>query len=133
MNLHTYFSDQTGLGVLSTTNARGEVNGAVYATPHVTGPDTIAFIMRDRLTRANLKENARAHYLFVENGQGFAGVRLHLTMIEEVQDDELIDSLSRRKLRTAKADGERFLVSFKVDKALELIGGDEIGIPEEAH
>lgn len=125
MKLQDYFSGKAGSGVISTSNTKGEVNSAVYGTPHVTGVNTVAFIMRDKLTRANLLENGKACYLFIEHEQGVKGVRLYLTKTDEVQDKEVIASLSRR----ASADdesNERFLVSFKVDKALALIGADEI-------
>jgi hypothetical protein len=122
MKLQEYFSGKAGVGVISTSNQKGEVNSAVYAKPHVTGKNTVAFIMRDKLTRANLQENAKVNYLFIEHDHGFKGVRLYLTMTGEVQDKEVIAALSRR----ADEDNDRFLVSFNVDKALALIGGDEI-------
>ncbi len=126
MRLQDYFSGNAGVGVISTSNKNGEVNSAVYAKPHVTGKDTVAFITRDKLTRANLLENPKANYLFIEHEHGFKGVRLYLTMTGEVQDEELIAALSRRKSSNEGDGTERFLVSFTVDKALALVGGDEI-------
>jgi hypothetical protein len=127
MNLRDYFTEKVGVGVISTSNKRGEVNSAVYAKPHVTGTHTVAFIMRDRLTRANLLENDKANYLFIEHDQGFKGIRISLTRSEEVQDKELIQSLSRRNI-TEDDTEVRFLVTFTVDKALTLIGGEELEI-----
>lgn len=126
MRLQNYFSEKAGVGVISTSSAEGEVNSAVYAKPHVTGKDTIAFITRDRLTRANLLENSKASYLFIEHDHGFKGVRMYLTMTGEVQDKAAIEALSRREASDSGEGNERFLVSFTVDKALALIGGDEI-------
>ena len=83
MNLTDYFAKKKGFGVISTSNDKGEVNSAVYAKPHVTGTDSIAFIMRDRLSRANLQSNSQANYMFIEHDQGFHGVRLSLTMTGE--------------------------------------------------
>lgn len=126
MKLKEYFSGKAGVGVISTSNNDGEVNSAVYAKPHVTGKDTLAFIMRDKLTRANLQKNTKANYLFIEHEHGFNGVRLYLTMTGEVQDKEAIAELSRRSAAAEGDDSNRFLVSFRVDKALALIGADEI-------
>jgi len=126
MNLKNYFSDKIGVGVISTANDKGEVNGAIYAKPHVLGDETIAFIMRDRLTRANLQHNSLAHYMFIEHEHGFHGVRLSLVMKEEIKDKETIASLSRRSTMGNDEDEERYLVSFKVQKAIALIGGKEI-------
>lgn len=126
MNLETYFSENNGVGVLSTVSREGSVNSAIYARPHVRGRDTVSFIMRDRLTRANLQENESANYLFLEHEHGYKGVRMYLVKTEEVQDREAIEALSRR----APSDNgeERYLVTFRVDKVLELIGGEEVGL-----
>lgn len=126
MELIEYFASTTGTGVLSTSNGKGEVNSAVYAKPHVIDNRSIQFIMRDRLSRANLKENARACYLFVEGGSGYKGVRLYLSMTGEEQDEEKINNLSRRPMKSEDNGTERFLVAFNVERALALIGGDEI-------
>lgn len=126
MNLKNYFSEEIGLGVISTANDNGEVNGAVYAKPHVLGDKTVAFIMRDRLTRVNLQRNGRAHYMFIEHEHGYRGVRLSLVMTEEVRDKETIAALSRRNTNENGEAEERFLVLFKVEKSLALIGGQEM-------
>jgi len=87
--------------------------------------NSIAFIMRDRLTHHNLLSNPFAAYLFVEEGPGYKGKRLYLTKIREEENSELIQSLSRRGYKDEKS-GSRFLVAFQVDKVLPLIGsGDE--------
>lgn len=125
MKLAEYLENNRGIGILSTANSSGEVNGAVYAKPHVIASDTIAFIMRERLSRANLKENMRAHYLFVEEGGKSKGIRLHLDMTEETDDPGLVSALSRRRTRPDD-DERRYLVTFKVRKALALLGGNEI-------
>ncbi|MBC8318300.1 MAG: pyridoxamine 5'-phosphate oxidase family protein [Desulfobulbaceae bacterium] len=130
MNLEKYFTDKTGVGVIATSDDGGVVDTAIYSRPHVMGNDEVAFVMRDRLTHKNLQENSHASYLFLENRQGFIGVRLFLTKISESSDHALIDSMTRRHLSSEedKARGEKFLVRFKVNKVLSLIGGEEIPI-----
>ena len=125
MNLHDYFKEKSGFGVISTSNNQGEVNSAVYAKPHILNDNTVAFIMRDRLTRKNVNENPHANYMFIEHNHGFHGVRLSLTMAGESQDQEQIQSLSRRSSAGDSDDAERYLVTFTVNKALMLVGGDE--------
>jgi len=124
MKLSEYIENSRGIGILSTSGSGGDVNGAVYAKPHVLGVDTIGFIMRDRLSRANLQENGSAHFLFVEEGSKTNGIRLHLDKISETDDPEQVQRLSRR---TQRADDQesRYLVTFKVRKALALLGGHE--------
>lgn len=123
MDLQTYFKEHTGTGVLATADDKGVVNTAIYARPHVLDDKTVAFIMRDRLTRQNVLKNNSANYLFVESGPAYKGMRLNLKMIDESTDPEMIASLASRKYTTDEA---RFAVRFSVEKGLELVGGDEI-------
>ena len=68
MTLEAYFEEHKGFGVLSTADGEGRVNAAVYSRPHVMGDGTVAFIMWDRLTHANLQSNPHA----VPDGAGGA-------------------------------------------------------------
>ncbi|PIP37063.1 MAG: pyridoxamine 5'-phosphate oxidase [Desulfobacterales bacterium CG23_combo_of_CG06-09_8_20_14_all_52_9] len=116
-----YFEETRGIGVLATADAEGNVNAAVYARPHVMENGTLAFIMRDRLTHHNLQSNPKAAYLFMEEGKGYKGIRLHLQKVREEQDPEKIERFRRRQYVSEK-DEARFLVYFKVEKELPLIG-----------
>ena len=126
MNLDQYFEETSGTGVLATASKDGNVNAAVYSRPHVLEDGTVALIMRDRLSHANLQTNPHAAYLFMEKGPGFKGKRLHLTKIREEEKSELMVKLKRRKL-SPEADAEKgplFLVIFKIDRELPLIGAE---------
>lgn len=122
MDLRDYFSKTTGRGVLSTADAEGRVNGALFAKPHFMEDGSIAFIMPDRLTHRNLLDNPRAAYLFMEDGPGYRGLRLHLIKLREEKDSERLYSLRRRK---TPAEQPRYLVVFKVEKELPLVGSGE--------
>jgi hypothetical protein len=97
------------------------VDTAVYARPHFLEDGTIAFIMRDRLTHHNLQSNPHANYLFREGTSGYKGKRLFLTKVRESEDDKLIATLRRRQY-VHESDEAKFLVYFRVDKALPLVG-----------
>jgi len=122
--LKKYFENIKGTGVIATADADGKVNTAVYSRPHFLEDGSLAFIMRDRLTHYNLQSNPHAAYLFMEEGPGYKGKRLHLTKIREEENSERIRTLARRQYRNEK-EGGRFLVSFQVDKELPLIGAGE--------
>ena len=130
MDLKTYFTEHTGTGVLATADDKGVVNTAIYARPNVLDDKTIAFVMRDRLSRHNLLKNGSANYLFIESGASYKGMRLSLKMIDESTDPEMIASLSKRKMagREYSLDEARFAVRFSVEKGLVLVGGKEITI-----
>ena len=126
MNLETYFAEKQGVGVLSTADAKGIVNSAIYARPHPEGTDTIKFIMRDKRTRANLLENVKANYLFLEHERGYKGIRMYLTKVAEEEDREAIQAMSRRPAIEKGGEEARFLVTFKFDKVIALVGDDEM-------
>ncbi len=128
MDLQEYFKNAKGHGILATADAQGHVNVAVYASPHIMDSQTIAFIMPDRLTHHNLQSNNNAAYMFMEESKGYKGVRLFLTKIREEEDSELLKSIRRKKYASEKGEEQdsRFLVFFKVDKTLPIIGAKAV-------
>ena len=129
-DLKNYFENTTAHGVLATADAKGMVNQAVFARPHCMDDGTVSFIMPNRLTHKNLQENPHAAYLFMEKGPGYKGKRLYLTKVREEQDTELLYSLRRRTYpaEKEKQEGPRFLVFFRVDQVLPLIGPGTQGV-----
>jgi hypothetical protein len=121
MNLKEYFDSNKGIGVLSTANSDGKVDAAIYARPHFMEDGTLALIMRDRLSHQNLQSNPHASYLFKAEGPGYTGKRLFMTKVREEQNAELLESLGRRKSEHGNGE-DRFLVFFKLDKTLPLVG-----------
>jgi hypothetical protein len=121
MTLKDYFENTKGRGVLATADGDGKVDAAIYARPHVMEDGTIAMIMRDRLTHHNLQSNSHAAYLYHEDGPGYKGKRLFLTKIREEKDTTLVKSL-RRKQYPDSEEETKYLVFFKVDKQLPLVG-----------
>ena len=124
MDLKDYFENAKGLGVFATADAEGQVDVAVYSRPHVMDSETVAFIMRDRLTHLNLQSNPHAAYLFKEEGESYVGKRLFLTKIREEQDTDLAYKLRRRRYPDDKKE-PLFLVFFRIDQILPLIGPGE--------
>jgi hypothetical protein len=120
--LKEYFESKKGIGVLATADSEGRVDAAVYSRPHFLEEGTLTFIMRDRLTHHNLQSNPHATFLFVETGPGYNGKRLFITKLREEQNPELIARIKRRKY-TDDNEEPKFLVHFKLDRELPLIGG----------
>jgi len=127
MDIEAYFANVKGFGVLASADAEGRVNAAVYARPHVLEDGTLAMVMRDRLTRHNLNQNPHAAFLFKEEGSGYRGRRLHLTRLREDTDPERIAQFKRRPVDPEREDekGALFLVTFRVDKVLPLVGAGD--------
>jgi len=128
VELDKYFETTKGTGVLATADDKGNVDVAVYARPHVLDKDRVAFIMADRKSYKNLQSNHQAAYLFMEEGEHYTGKRMYLTKIDEETDMDKIRDMMRRKDRKSAEkyeDVKKFLVHFRIDKVIPLIG-DEI-------
>ena len=124
MELVHYFENTKGLGVLATADDGGRVDTAIYSRPHFMEDGTLAFIMKDRLSHANLQTNPFASSLFVEEGRGYQGKRLYLRKVGEEKDTERLYSL-RRRMSPPEADPEndpRFLVFFELERVRPLVG-----------
>ncbi len=125
MKLSEYFEKAKGRGVIATSTSKGKVGTAVYGRPHFINEKTVAFIMADRLMHKNLQSNPYAAYLFTEAKDKYVGKRLYLRKIKEEKDSSLIDKIRRRESCPAYAvykDIIRYLVYFRIDKVLPLIG-----------
>ena len=130
MTLKQYLESREGKSILSSANADGMVTSAIYSRPHVFDDGTIAFVMRKRLTHENLKTNPYASYMFIEDGQGYQGIRIFLKKIKEEQDNALIERMKRRNLTREEdeARGPKFLMHFRVERILPLIGDGDPGV-----
>jgi len=125
MKLREYFERAKGKGIIATADAKGKVGMAVYARPHFINEKTVAFIMADRLMHKNLQSNPSASYLFVEDGSQYTGKRLCLTKIKEEKDSDIVywfRSNGSCPVDESYKEGQRFVVYFKVNKVLPLIG-----------
>ena len=125
MKISEYFEKKKGRGVIATADPEGKVGVAVYARPHFIDEKTVAFIMADRLMHKNVQSNPHAAYLFLESGDRYVGKRLYLTKIKEEKNSALIDKIRRREscpVYDNYRDKTRYLVYFRVDKVLPLIG-----------
>ncbi len=125
MNMKEYFESTEGTGVLATSDAGGKVDAAIYARPRVLDDHTIAFIMGDRLSHKNLHSNPHAAYLFMEKNGHFSGKRLYITKLREDDDRATIEEeMRKRDPHSVERYGnvKKFLVYFKVDSCLPLVG-----------
>ena len=123
MSLAEYFEEIKGLGVLATSDADGNVDIAVYSRPYIIDENTIAFSMLEKLSYSNIQSNPKAAYMFVEEGGGYNGKRLHLTMTGEEKDEERIKEIKQQHSKAKDYDGKvRHLIYFTVDKIRPLVG-----------
>jgi hypothetical protein len=125
MTLSEYFEQAKGIGVLATTDLAGLVNQALYAKPYFLNKDddgTCSFIMARRLSHDNVWRNPSASYLFIEEGQDFAGKRLSLSVIAEETDPEKIKEVRRLYEPPISEEESRYLVHFHIEGVRPLVG-----------
>jgi len=125
MQLSEYFEKTKGRGIIATSDSEGKVGLAVYARPHFINDKTVAFIMADRLMHKNLQSNPHASYLFMESKERYVGKRLYLKKIKEEKNATLIEKIRRKEscpAYTVYKDKIKYLVYFRIDKVLPLIG-----------
>jgi hypothetical protein len=124
MDLKAYFEQTKGMGVLATADSEGNVDLAIYGRPHVIDENTIAFIMRQRLSFENLQSNPKAAYIFVEKTEGYRGKRLYLTKINQQSDPEIIEQFRRgHHGSSSKEDAPKVhMVTFTIDRKRPLVG-----------
>jgi len=129
MDLAKYFDNREGIGVLGTADPGGKVDLAIYARPHVIDDQTVAFIMGDRLSHDNVARNPHAAYLFLEQAEGYKGVRIHLTRTAEETDPKKIEAMRRRSRRDEDPAAKKaFLVHFRVDEVRPLVGSSAVPV-----
>ncbi|MGA2066720.1 MAG: hypothetical protein ABSG86_17215 [Thermoguttaceae bacterium] len=125
MNLSEYFEQAKGIGVLATTDLAGQVNQAIYAKPLFLEKDddaTCSFIMANRLTHDNVGRNPSASYLFIEQGEGYAGKRLSLVVLGEETAPEKIKALRRCTAIDISEEDSKYLVHFHIEGVRPLLG-----------
>ena len=127
MKLSAYFEQHKGLGVLATADSNGQVDTAIYSRPHFMEDGTLAFIMRDRLSHANLQTNPFASYLFRQEGEGYNGRRLYLRKVREEKETPLLYKLRRRKYPEDDdpQTDPKYLVFFELQRERPLVGDEE--------
>jgi hypothetical protein len=123
MSLAEYFENIKGMGVLATSDSEGKVDIAVYSRPYIIDEKTVAFSMLEKLSYSNIQANPKAAYMFVEEGGGYNGKRLHLTMTGEEKDEERIKQIRQQHSKAKDYDEKvRHMIYFTVDKIRPLVG-----------
>lgn len=124
MDLDRYFTEHEGTGILGTCDPGSGVDLAVYSKPVVLDEETIALVMKQRQSHHNLKANLRAAYLFLADGPGYQGLRLHLTMLREETNQSLIADMCKKQpwIYPENDDSAKYLVIFRVDRVRPLVG-----------
>ncbi|MDZ7699042.1 MAG: pyridoxamine 5'-phosphate oxidase family protein [Deltaproteobacteria bacterium] len=79
------FNKQPRIGSLSTANARGEVNVAVFGSPQMIDENTVVMGIGENRSFRNLRENPKAAFIVMEPGEtvmDWKGARVYLEALD---------------------------------------------------
>lgn len=125
--LMEYFNKAPRIGTLSTAGKDGQVDSAVFGSPHMTDERTVVMGLGKNRTLANLQQNPYAVYLIMEPGEtivDWKGIRVYLKTMDIAMTGEKFDNL---RAQIAKMAGEAAAnmidaaVSFEVMEVRPLI------------
>ncbi|UFS72619.1 pyridoxamine 5'-phosphate oxidase family protein [Geomonas sp. RF6] len=122
MNLAELFPEG-GRGVIGTADAQGQVDLAVFAIPHIVDEETLAWGVGEGRTYHNLKENAKASYLYIAPTRGYNGWRLTLSL-KEMGEGALLEEIRARAAKNSWVQDVseiKHVLYFKVDEVRPLV------------
>ncbi|HON82185.1 MAG TPA: pyridoxamine 5'-phosphate oxidase family protein [Methanoregulaceae archaeon] len=104
--LMEYFNKSPRIGTLSTADKAGNVDSAVFGSPHMTDEKTVVMGLGENRTLSNLQENPHAVFMIVEPGKEFMdwkGIRVYLKVKNVATSGPALETF---KAQMAKVAGE---------------------------
>jgi len=101
------FNKQPRIGTLSTANAQGDVNVAVFGSPQMIDENTVVMGMGENRSFRNLRENPKAVFIVLEPGEttmDWKGARVYLEALAIETGGGFYDQIREN---IAKAAGEQ--------------------------
>ena len=89
-----------GRGIIGTADAKGAVNMAVFASPHIIDDETLAWGFTEGRSYTNLMENPHASFLYLAPTRGYSGWRLTLTL-KEMGAGDLLERIKKAASQAA--------------------------------
>lgn len=115
------FLNQPGrFGTLSTTDAAGNINSAIFGSARMTDENTLTLGLGANRSLANLKEHPQGVFMFFEPGETlltWKGARLYLEVQEISAEGPLFDEIVQHIAQTAgkmAASSIHAAVTFKI-------------------
>jgi len=125
--LMEYFNKSPRTGTLSTADKAGNVDSAVFGSPHMTDEKTVVMGLGKNRTLADLQQNPHAVYLIMEPGatlMDWKGVRVYLKVRSIVTSGPVLDTFKAQMAKVAGEDASKMIhavVNFDVTDVRPLI------------
>jgi predicted pyridoxine 5'-phosphate oxidase superfamily flavin-nucleotide-binding protein len=125
--LREVFNKRPRIGVLSTSDGKGNVNVAVFGSPQMIDDNTIVMGIGNNRSYRNLRENPKAAFIVMEPGPTppeWKGVRVYLEAKSIESEGELLNKLKEEITnRVGKQAGEmiKAAIRFTITEVRPLI------------
>ena len=121
------FNQRPRIGTLSTANAHGEVNVAVFGSPQMIDENTVVMGIGKNRSFANLQENPKAVFIVMEPGKtvmDWKGARVYLEAMDIETGGGFYEQIKENIARAGgkgAADMIRAAIRFKITEVRPLV------------
>lgn len=140
-NLMEYFNKGPRLGVLSTSSNDGQVDSAVFGSPHMIDEKTVLVATAKNRTSANLLENPNAVYVIIErcsdspkeenmnmepgsSVMDWKGIRVYMKMKEYKTSGEMLEMIRSQAANFVGEEGAKMIyaaMTFEIYEVRPLV------------
>lgn len=121
------FNKQPRIGTLSTANAKGEVNVAVFGSPQMIDENTVVMGIGENRSFSNLRENPKAVFIVLEPGEtlmDWKGARVYLEALDIETGGGFYDQIRDDIAKTSGEQGARMIhaaIRFRITEVRPIV------------
>ncbi len=121
------FNKQPRIGTLSTANAQGDVNVAVFGSPQMIDENTVVMGMGENRSFRNLRENPKAVFIVLEPGEtvmDWKGARVYLEALDIETGGGFYDQIRDNIAKTAGKQAAAMIhaaIRFKITEVRPIV------------
>jgi hypothetical protein len=121
------FNKETRIGTLSTANAQGEVNVAVFGSPQMIDENTVVMGIGENRSFRNLRENPKAVFIVLEPGKSlmdWKGARVYLEALAIETGGGFFEQIRDNIAKAVGEQGARMIhaaIRFKITEVRPIV------------
>jgi hypothetical protein len=121
------FNKQPRIGTLSTANAKGEVNVAVFGSPQMIDENTVVMGIGENRSFSNLRENPKAVFIVLEPGKtlmDWKGARVYLEALDIETGGGFYDQIREDIAKTSGEQAARMIhaaIRFRITEVRPIV------------
>ena len=131
------FNNPNRIGILSTSDGKGNVNSGLFGSPRMVDGDAVVMACGDNRSLANMRRNSKAVYLFFEPKTNLAdrdwkGARVYLKAEKFEKEGPLLDRFTeeiRARVGDQAASILTTVVTFRIEDIRPLIDLPQVKSP----